>query len=254
MSALTNLFKQLLHSSLEWQIEAVSVTGEAREHNEDSVGFASKAGTGFAVLADGVGGHQAGEVASRFVCDSLLDWFASAAISGDAQADSTLLHDALADINTALHQQALRHSAQAGMASTVSVVMQSRRHAVVIWAGDSRIYYLRQGKLSQLSMDHSIVEENVRLGILARDEVAQHPMGHIITSSIGNKERIPHLGSLVLPLKAGDSLLLVSDGVSDALTSEQIMHYLPEGPKALIAAAKAAHSTDDCSAIVIRVR
>jgi len=104
MSALTKLFKQLLHSPLEWQIEAVSLTGEARQHNEDCVGFASKESSGFAVLADGVGGHEAGEVASRFVCESLLDWFGSAAIASDAQAACTGLRNALAGINSALHQ------------------------------------------------------------------------------------------------------------------------------------------------------
>lgn len=135
MPMLINMLKQLLHPPHAWQIEAVSVRGAARDHNEDSVGFSRQADTGIAVLADGVGGHQAGEVASRFVCDSLLQWFASAALTGDIKQSSKLLLGALADINTVLHQQALAHSKQAGMATTVTVALQHKRQAVLAWAG-----------------------------------------------------------------------------------------------------------------------
>jgi serine/threonine protein phosphatase PrpC len=236
------------------QITGNSVTGAGREHNEDSVGFAQDELGGIAILADGVGGHNAGEVASRYLCAELQTWFTSRTRAPNAQQAAEQLKAAITIAHDALYRQSQQHSELAGMATTLTVVLLYKRNAIYAWAGDSRIYLLREKQLSQLSEDHSVVEDRIRQGDLTREEAAQHPMAHLITSSIGNKARIPKLGIKTLELLKDDILVLVSDGVSGVLSPAQLAELAPQGVDALISAAQAAQSTDDCSAVIVRVK
>lgn len=237
-----------------WQISANSVTGAAREQNEDSVGFAQDDHGGIAILADGVGGHNAGEVASRFVCEELKAWFATRpqALNGDEAAQQ--LKTAIHAIHNALFKQSQQQPELANMATTLVVLFQYKHSAIFAWAGDSRIYLLRQNSLMQLSEDHSVIEDKIRHGELTRAEAEHHPMSNLITSTLGGKPRIPHLGFNTLALEKRDSLLLVSDGISGVLSTEELQQLLPQGVDILIAAAKAAGSTDDCSAVIVNVK
>lgn len=237
-----------------WQISAKSVIGAAREQNEDCVGFMQDDTAAIAILADGVGGHNAGEVASRFVCEEMKTWFLQRpqALTGAEAAQQ--LKAAITGIHEALFQQSQQQPGLAGMATTLSVVMQFKHTAIYAWAGDSRIYLLRNDSLTQLSEDHSVIEDKIRIGELSRAEAEHHPMGNLITSTIGGKPRIPHLGLRTLPLQKHDSLLLVSDGISGVLSAEELRKLLPQGVDALIAAAQQAQSTDDCSAVIVNVK
>jgi serine/threonine protein phosphatase PrpC len=236
------------------EISGNSVTGAGREHNEDSVGFVQDELGGIAILADGVGGHNAGEVASRYLCTELQTWFSSRSRAPNAQQAAEQLRAAITRIHEALYLQSQQQAELAGMASTLTVVLLYKRNAVYAWAGDSRIYLLRDQQLSQLSEDHSVVEDRIRQGELTRAEAAQHPLAHLITSSIGNKPRIPRLGMKTIELAKNDILLLVSDGISGSLSSAQLAELASKDADALISAAQAAQSTDDCSAVIVRVK
>jgi serine/threonine protein phosphatase PrpC len=247
---LQNFFKP----PFSWHIAANSVTGAMREQNEDSVGFAQDASAGIAILADGVGGHNAGEVASRFVCEELKTWFTQRpkVLSVDEAAQQ--LKAAITTVHNALFKQSQQQPELAKMATTLVVLLQYQHSAVFAWAGDSRIYLLRQNSLTQLSEDHSVIEDKIRHGELTRAEAAHHPMSNLITSTLGGKPRIPQLGLKTLALEKRDSLLLVSDGISGVLSPAELQQLMPQGVDALIAAAQQADSTDDCSAVIVNVK
>lgn len=210
--------------------------------------------TSIALLADGVGSHQAGEVASNFVCEQLEHWFLSCAENAADSLDSQALHSAIVKTHELLYDSAQQVPAHRGMATTLALALQRGKKALVAWVGDSRIYHCRGGRLTQLSEDHSFVEEKVRQGVLTREEARSHPMANVITSCLGAREALPHLGIRTVELKEGDYLVLVSDGVSGVLETAQIVPLLPFGAEALVNAAIAADSRDNCSAIVIDVR
>lgn len=253
MPGIFAFLRDLLLPAHSCRISGNSVTGAGREHNEDSVGFAQDDFGGIAILADGVGGHSAGEVASRYLCTELQTWFKSRQRAPNAQQAADQLRAAITTIHDALYQQAQHQPALAGMASTLTVVLLYKRNAIYAWAGDSRIYLLRAGELTQLTEDHSVVEDKVRLGEITRAEAEHHPLGNLITSSIGNKARIPRLGLKTLELAQHDILLLLSDGISGVLSPAQLAELAPQGVDALINAAQQAESTDDCSAVIVRV-
>jgi protein phosphatase len=254
MSQVLSWLRDLLLPPHVCQISGNSVTGAGREHNEDNVGFAQDDFGGIAILADGVGGHSAGEVASRYLCAELQAWFTSRSRAQNAQQAADQLHAAITTIHDALYRQSQQQPELAGMATTLTVVLLYKRNAIFAWAGDSRIYLLRANALRQLTEDHSVVEEKIRQGELTRAEAEHHPMANLITSSIGNRARIPKLGMKTLALEKDDILLLVSDGISGALSPAQLEELAPQGPDALIKAAQDAQSTDDCSAVIVRVK
>lgn len=251
MAGFLDALKNLFTAPFTWRIAANSVAGVAREQNEDSVGFAQDDTAAIAILADGVGGQRAGEVASQFLCTELQAWFAARPEAVDCAAAEQQLKAAITAIHNRMYQQSKEQATLAGMATTLAVVMQHGQSAIVAWVGDSRIYLLRRDTLTQLSRDHSVVEDKVRHGELTRDEAEHHPLSNLITSSIGGKPRIPHLGLKTVQLEKGDALLLVSDGVSGVLSPEQLKTLLPQGVDALIAAAQQAQSLDDCSAVIV---
>lgn len=242
-----------LFPSFKWQITVKSITGAVRDHNEDCVIYSQNDSASIAILADGVGGHNAGEVASHFVCEGLKEWFEARPYTKTLEEARRQMQAAIVSIHNALYQQSQEQTEQAGMATTLAVVMQHKRQAIIAWAGDSRIYLERKGKLDQLSEDHSYVEEKLRQGLFSHEEAEHHPMGNIITSSIGGKEHLPQLGIETIKLKPDDRLLILSDGVSGVLASEHMLQLLPDGVEALIDAAQQAQSTDNCSAIIVKV-
>ena len=236
-----------------WDIDAHSITGPVRQDNEDFV-LSARSGKGaIALLADGVGGHNAGEVASRFVCEELVAWFNSRDKPASLEAAKTALGDAIHTVHDRLFRLSREQENQSGMATTLALVMQYGRHGIYAWAGDSRIYLWRLGVLTQLSRDHSFVEEKFRQGIFTREDAEQHPMGNIITSCLGARETIESLGLASLVLKKHDQLLLVSDGVSDVVAPEQLTVLVPQGVEAILLAAQEAYSNDNCSAVIVSV-
>lgn len=243
-----------LFAPLQWCTSASTVGGSWRAHNEDFVRVETRAGEAIALLADGVGGHNAGEVASHFVCENLAQWFANEFTAVSVGSARQQLRAAIDATHEALYQQALNTPGHEDMATTLALALQVGRKALVAWAGDSRIYRTQQGTLTQLSVDHSLVEEKVQQGVLSRAEARQHPLASVITSFIGAQPAIARLDMATVTLQPDDYLLLVSDGVSSVLDITQMQALLSEGAAALVAAALAAGSRDNCSAVVVQTK
>ena len=190
------------------RFECVSRThvGLRRKINEDAVLVRSEAGLW--AVADGMGGHDAGEVASAAVVAALnelpgndsLDQFVRAAI------------DELGRVNHELIE--LAHTRQlATIGSTVVGLAVGQGHFCFFWAGDSRGFRLRGGELEQVTRDHSLVQDLVEAGMLAPEDAADHPNGNIITRAVGVTEAL-NFDTVAGPLRPGDTFLLASDGLT----------------------------------------
>lgn len=201
-----------------------------REVNEDA--FLARDDIGLWVVADGMGGHSAGDVASRMVVDALRATGAPGRLSEFVDA----VEDRLARVNAELRRIAGERSAQT-VGTTVVALLARRRHAVCLWAGDSRLYRYRAGVIEQLSSDHALVKEMVERGELTESQAAHHPQGNLVTRAVGAAERLA-LDVDLFDLAAGDIYVLCSDGLDKELSPEEIAEVLgredPEPPSSVL--------------------
>lgn len=198
---------------------AVSDRGLVRGNNEDS----AYAGPHLLVLADGMGGHAAGEVASQLMVEHLehLD-------RDPEDADMlALLGAAAEDANAAIESSVADHPDQAGMGTTLTALMFNGREFGLIHVGDSRGYLLRDGELRQLTVDDTFVQSLVDEGRLAPEDVSTHPQKSLILKAYTGRPVEPHLE--VVEVQPGDRVLLCSDGLSDPVTRETIEVALGDG-------------------------
>ncbi|MBA1836490.1 SpoIIE family protein phosphatase [Corynebacterium sp. zg912] len=198
---------------------AVSDRGLVRGNNEDS----AYAGPHLLVLADGMGGHAAGEVASQLMVEHLehLD-------RDPEDADMlALLGAAAEDANAAIEASVAEHPEQAGMGTTLTGLMFNGRDLGLIHVGDSRGYLLRGGELRQLTVDDTFVQSLVDEGKLAPEDVSTHPQKSLILKAYTGRPVEPHLE--LIEVQPGDRLLLCSDGLSDPVTRETIEIALGDG-------------------------
>jgi len=217
--------------------------------NEDSYHVGDSA---FAV-ADGMGGHLAGEIASALALEPLT------ALDGRVYADSTAaltaLRDAVAAANEQVVAKAHGDASYRGMGTTLTAVMVEGRRAHLAHVGDSRGYLLRDGVFSQLTTDHTLVQRLIDEGRLTSEEAAHHPQRSVITRAIGVEDSVT-VDAMTLDLKAGDRILLCSDGLSGPVTDEAIAKILSQDdleriPDDLIDAANDAGGPDNVTAVVI---
>ena len=225
--------------------------GKLRKQNEDAAWFDESRAV-FAV-ADGMGGHLAGEVASRMAIEAVQRMAKDNACPGIAA-----LRDAVAGAHETILTHAQSHIECAGMGTTLSVLWLSRSYAYIAHVGDSRIYRLRAGSLTQITQDHSLVEELVRAGLITREQARTHPRRNIITRALGTHgENEPDL--LVTDVQDGDLFLLCTDGLTGMVTDAQIERMLLENgmedaADALLAAALDAGGRDNVTLILCERR
>ena len=223
--------------------------GNVRKQNEDAAWLDERRGV-FAV-ADGMGGHLAGEVASRIAIDAVRDMAAS-----DSGAGIAPLQEAVHQAHEAILAHARKHPECSGMGTTLSVLWQGGRYVYIAHVGDSRIYRMREGKLEQITQDHSLVEELVRARLITRDEARVHPRRNIITRALGTEgDNSPDL--LAVDTRKGDVWLLCTDGLSSMVDDEQIASALAGGDvsraaDALIERALCAGGRDNVTLIIYR--
>ena len=198
---------------------AVSDRGLVRANNEDS----AYAGPHLLVLADGMGGHAAGEVASQLMVEHLehLD-------RDPEDADMlALLGAAAEDGNASIEASVAEHPEQAGMGTTLTATMFNGRELGLIHVGDSRGYLLRDGELRQLTVDDTFVQSLVNDGKLAPEDVSSHPQKSLILKAYTGRPVEPHLE--LIQVQPGDRILLCSDGLSDPVTQQTIQLALGDG-------------------------
>ena len=224
--------------------------GAVRTHNEDCL--VDRPSLGLWAVADGAGGHDAGEVASGMIAQAL-----------ESIPPSLSASELLAEIRTRIGQtdQSLREQAHARgpnsiIASTVVVLIARDGHFACLWAGDSRAYLLRGGVLQQISRDHSLVQELVDAGVITAEEADHHPRANVITRAVGAGTEDFELDKVYGPLLPGDRFLLCSDGLCKTLSADDLAGFLAADgsaspAEALIAAALARQVNDNVTAVVI---
>lgn len=184
------------------------------------------------LVADGVGGNEAGEVASRLGTDSveefLLNTFRrfAAVPSTDGQAALRELQAALGRADARLFDEADRHPEWRGMGTTLTMAIVSGRRLFVAHAGDSRCYLNSGGTLRQLTTDHTVAAELARTGVITRAEQERHPWRHVVTNLLGGSEHGVRAEVHLLDLHPGDVLLLCSDGLTDMVPDQAIAAVL----------------------------
>lgn len=209
--------------------------GRVREENEDCV--VTRSELGLAVLADGMGGHQAGEVASRMAVDLIAEYFAHEQMSHRHADKLQTLAEAIQKANTAIYQSAQINADYKGMGSTVVVAIFVGDQLCIGHVGDSRLYRWRRGHLEQLTKDHSVVQELVNRGLFTPEEARQSLAKNLVTRALGVDPTIePDTAGAIV--ERGDVYLLCSDGLTDVVTDEQIADILHRDADDLDAAAK----------------
>lgn len=223
--------------------------GKVRETNEDSYICVPPL---FAV-ADGMGGHVAGEIASRLASDTLKKCVAS---REEAPPSATLLEEAILEANSLIFRLAQEKSECAGMGTTITAVYI--HGSKIFWGhvGDSRLYLLRGNQLQQITEDHSLVGALVRSGSITKEESLVHPQRNILTRAVGTDEQIK-VDTGEIDWVDGDSLLICTDGLTTLVRDEEILSILSAGGGAsclemLLAAANAAGGYDNITAVLIR--
>jgi protein phosphatase/serine/threonine-protein phosphatase Stp1 len=220
--------------------------GAKRTHNEDA--FVHRPEAGLWAVADGAGGHEAGEVASGMLRDALEaipEDLPAGRMLGEVRQRIMLVHEALRE-----------RAAGGTIASTIVVLIVRGGHFACLWAGDSRLYRLRNGVLEQVTRDHSLVQELVDAGMVKPEDAESHPRANVITRAVGaatDELEIDKTTDRVLP---GDRFLLCSDGLSKTLPASEIASLLggpdpAHAPELLIAAALARQASDNVTAIAI---
>jgi PPM family protein phosphatase len=225
-------------------------TGLQRRANEDSM----LARAPLFVVADGMGGAQAGEVASRIAVESF-----HAGLAHDATPEEGLVAHALA-ANTRIYELSRRNAEHAGMGTTLTAVYVGEDDVVIAHVGDSRAYCLRDGELLRLTDDHSLVDELIREGRLTPEEAEDHPQRSIITRALGPEETV-EVDTRSYRARPGDVYLLCSDGltsmVGEARLAELLLAHarerLRDVGEALIAEANRAGGRDNITVILLRL-
>lgn len=191
--------------------------GLKRSNNEDA--FTVQPGLGLAVVADGMGGAAAGEVASRIFVDTAVEIFSDQA-SSEETADRVKRAFTLANQRILDHVAA--HPADEGMGCTAEIFAVSGGEIVIGHVGDSRTYRMRNGELKQLTVDHSLVQEQLGQGLISPEEARRHPMRNVILRAVGTKEHV-ELDILRGKGMTDDVFLLCSDGLTDMIDDDEVL-------------------------------
>jgi PPM family protein phosphatase len=225
-------------------------TGLQRRANEDSL----LARAPLFVVADGMGGAQAGEVASKLAVESFRD-----GVPSDVSPEQALAEQALA-ANARIHLLSRENAEQAGMGTTLTAVYVGDREVAIAHVGDSRAYCLRDGELVRLTDDHSLVDELIREGRLTPAEAEEHPQRSIITRALGPEETV-EVDTRSFRARGGDVYLLCSDGLTSMVPEARLAEILREHADAplrdtgerLIAEANRAGGRDNVTVILLRL-
>jgi PPM family protein phosphatase len=204
---------------------ALTDTGRKRRHNEDVYVVEPP----IFAIADGMGGANAGEVAAALAADALR---------GEGGSGEDTLVTLIQEANRRVYEQAAEDAAKSGMGTTMTVALLEDSRVRIGHVGDSRAYLIRDGELSQLTDDHSLVGELVRSGKLAPEEAETHPQRSVITRVLGTDPDVD-VDTITVDTRSGDLFLLCSDGLYSMVGNDRILELLERNRRDLEAAAKA---------------
>lgn len=189
--------------------------GRLRKSNQDAVIL----GNGMAGIADGMGGHNGGEIASAGLRDGLLRE------TNGCRADEDTLVTAIKKVNRELWEQQEKDESLRGMGTTLTVLWPTKNNMIIGQIGDSRAYLLRNGELTQMTADHSMVADMVRKGVLTEEQAACHPMRNYITRAVGTEQNV-EIDLTVHQRQKGDRWLICSDGLHGMTSKEQMQNSM----------------------------
>jgi serine/threonine protein phosphatase PrpC len=238
--------------------------GRRREKNEDRI--LVDLDLGLFVVADGMGGHAAGDVAAQTAIEAVARSLEEDRASLDRVINgqeppallTTLAERAATEANRQVHLKATKRSSSETMGCTLTILLVAGSNAALAQVGDSRLYLLRSGAVHQLSTDHTLVAELTRTGALTPEEAREHPYGHMLTRAIGIQERV-RVDTLLLEVGPEDRFLLCSDGLHYYTKDLELLgQYLGSDdfdsiPAQLVSFANQAGGGDNISAVVVRV-
>ncbi|HUB20494.1 MAG TPA: Stp1/IreP family PP2C-type Ser/Thr phosphatase [Acidobacteriaceae bacterium] len=228
--------------------------GRVRSGNEDAFGYQPE--HGIYIVCDGMGGAAGGEVASRMTVDIVLQRMGAADGAGSGR---DRLHAAIAEANHAVLERAEREPGLYGMGTTLVALLLADGPARIVHAGDSRCYLLRAGRLEQLTQDHSLVDEQIRLGTMTAEEAARSPFRSVITRAIGTQPTVSE-DAVELDVEKGDLFLLCSDGLTREVDEERIARILSadddleQSAQTLVDAANEAGGRDNVTCLLVQVQ
>jgi PPM family protein phosphatase len=236
-------------------------TGRARSNNEDAVRVDED--LALAVLADGMGGYNAGEVASAMavdhICQDIRRWLTEVTSPRDENEIRQALMASAQQANRAVFDASQSRAEYAGMGTTLVTALFNDDRLWIGHVGDSRAYRLRGGKLEQLSRDHSLLQEQIDAGLLTPEEAVYSMNRNLVTRAVGVEPDV-ELEVVGHDLRSGDIVLLCSDGLSDMLPDAAIAQVMRASDnleltaQALIAAANAAGGRDNISVVLVRAK
>ncbi|BCU82185.1 Stp1/IreP family PP2C-type Ser/Thr phosphatase [Polycladomyces sp. WAk] len=233
-------------------------TGRVRKHNEDSIGlFRTKKGALVAVVADGMGGHQAGDVASRHAVEIIRRELDTLSSRADVEERRQRLLEAVQKANQSVFQLANEVQKYKGMGTTLIAAVIAKREIVLAHIGDSRAYLLHRGGLYQLTEDHSLVNILKKHGQITEEEARNHPQRNVIIRSLGTNEEV-EADIIETPWNPGDTLLMCTDGLTGMVDVRQIglvltsRMTLDQQADRLVQLANEAGGTDNISLILLK--
>jgi serine/threonine protein phosphatase PrpC len=243
------------HTVFEIYAGATTHTGRVRSGNEDCVSFTRPSGRrkggAIAIVADGMGGCNAGEVASSMAC-AIIPHIWSREKSGPYVA----LRKAFETANREILRAATEEPELAGMGTTCVALAFEKDEASLAWVGDSRLYLVRDGQIYRMSEDHTVVNEMVKTGIITKEEANHRADRNVLSRALGTRPKVAVSGAEAIPLRTGDRFLLCSDGLYNLLTDAELLEIVGTedvvaASKNLIEAANGRGGYDNISAIVI---
>ena len=232
--------------------------GSVRQENQDDYRAGElPGGAVWALVCDGMGGAKGGREASQGACNVIENFFQEQYAQCGAGQEEPFLKKALLYANRFVFQKAAHEEALAGMGTTAVCALVRSGNVYLCHAGDSRAYLIRDGKLTQLTHDHSYVQELVDCGTITEEEAEHHPQKNIITKALGVDYRLePEFTAA--KLKREDRLLLCTDGLTNMVPVEEMEELLAQGtfydlPDRLIEAANAHGGSDNITALLLAV-
>ena len=223
-----------------------SDVGRLRKNNQDTVIL----GNGLAGVADGMGGHKGGEIASAGLRDGLLRE------TNDCKPDRETLKKAVSIVNRELWERQEKDASLTGMGTTLTVIWPTKKDMIIGQVGDSRAYLLRAGQIKQVTEDHSIVADMVRKGVLTEEQAACHPMRNYITRAVGTEEDV-EIDLSVHDRQQGDRWLICSDGLYGMISRDEMSRLMSkenmeEAAESLLQAALEGGGKDNISLVLLQ--
>ncbi|MDQ0217126.1 Stp1/IreP family PP2C-type Ser/Thr phosphatase [Peribacillus cavernae] len=200
--------------------------GKIRQHNEDNGGiFINPEGVRFAVVADGMGGHRAGDVASSMTVEHIHNtWNETVSVNTPQEAESWL-REKIEHVNRKIFEHSEQNSEYQGMGTTIVAAICTDKFATIANIGDSRCYLNNESGFKQVTEDHSLVNELVRSGQITREDAEHHPRKNVLVRALGTEKNVDMDISTIV-FEEGDVLLLCSDGLSNKVSEKEMVEII----------------------------